>query len=102
MDDEPYREYWRVLYPQFANPGSAAHWYGKWKTSTMCMGLFAERQQARHEWIATGPREGREESHVTAVVTHHASPVRSLTVKACLACLWISRNLEEEHPRSGR
>ena len=62
------------------------------------MGLFGERQQARHEWIATGPRRGREESHATAVVTHHASPVRSLTVKVCLSCLWISRNLDEEHP----
>ena len=51
-----------------------------------CMGLFGERQQARHEWIATGPRRGREESHATAVVTYHASPVSSLTVKVCLTC----------------
>jgi hypothetical protein len=31
-------------------------------------------------------------------VTYHASSVRSLTVKVCLTCLWISRNLDEEHP----
>ena len=62
----------------------------------MC--LFDERQQARHEWIANGPRRGREETHVTAVITYHASPVRSLTVKVCLSCLWVSRNLDEEHP----
>lgn len=99
---EPHRHYWQVLYPGFAEPGSTAHWYGKWKTATMCMGLFGERQQARHDWIATGPRRGREESHVTAVVTHHASPVRSLTAKVCLSCLWVSENLDEEHPRSDR
>jgi hypothetical protein len=68
----------------------------------MCMGLFAERQQARHRWIADGPRRGREESHATAVVIFHASPVRSLTAKACLGCVWISRNLDEEHPESGK
>ncbi|WP_156685603.1 hypothetical protein [Mycobacterium sp. Marseille-P9652] len=98
MEEEPYRHYWRVLYPRFADPGSTAHWYGKWKTTEMCMGLFAERQQARHEWIATGPRRGRDESHVTTVVTHHASPVRSLTVRICLTCLWVSRDLNAKHP----
>lgn len=98
MYEQPYRHYWRVLYPQFTNPGSTAHWLGKWKTAEMCMGLFGERQQARHEWIATGPRRGREESHVTEVVTHRASPVRSLTAKVCLGCLWVSRDLDEEHP----
>ena len=97
MSGPQYRHYWVVLYPEYADPKSTAHWYGKWKTSEMCMGLFGERQQARHEWIATGPRRGREESHVTAVVTHHASPVRSLTVKVCLSCLWVSENLDEEH-----
>ena len=84
MDEQPYRHYWRVLYPECAEPKSTAHWYGKWKTAGMCMGLFGERQQARHEWIATGPRRGREEAHATAVVTYHASPVWSLTVKVCL------------------
>jgi hypothetical protein len=98
MCEEPYRRYWRVLYPEFADPESTAHWYGKWKTALTCMGLFGERQAARHEWIATGPRRGREESHVIAVVTHHASPVSSSTVRVCLSCLWISRNLDEEHP----
>jgi hypothetical protein len=98
MHEEPYRHYWRVLYPEYAGPESTAHWYGKWKTSEMCVGLFDERQQARHEWIATGPRRGCDESHVTAVVTHHASPARSLTVKVCLSCLWVSRNLDAEHP----
>ncbi|MCV7441248.1 hypothetical protein H7K33_03325 [Mycobacterium paraense] len=97
MHEEPYRHYWRALYPEYASTGSTAHWYGKWKTSMMCMGLFGERQQARHEWIATGPRRGREDSHVTVVVTHHASSVRSLTVKACLTCPWVSRDLDEEH-----
>jgi hypothetical protein len=96
--EQPYRHYWRVLYPEYAEPKSTAHWYGSWKTAQMCMGLFDERQQARHEWIADGPRRGREEAHATAVVTYHASPVRSLTVKVCLSCLWISRNLNEGHP----
>jgi hypothetical protein len=98
MSEPQYRRYWRVLYPEHAEPNSTAHWYSKWKTSEMCMGLFSERQQARHRWIGNGPRRGREEAHPTAVVTYHASPVRSLTVKVCLTCLWISRDLEEEHP----
>lgn len=97
MNEEPYRSYWQVLYPQFANPDSASHWYGKWKTAEMCMGLFAERQQARHEWIATGPRRGHAEAHATAVVTHRASPVRSLTAKVCLGCIWVSGDIDEEH-----
>ena len=95
--DEPYRYYWRALYPKYADPQSQAHWYAKWKTSEMCMGLFGERQRARHEWIASGPRRGRQEAHATAVVTYHASPVRSQTVKVCLVCLWISADLDAEH-----
>lgn len=95
--DEPYRHYWRVLYPEYGDPESKAHWYAKWKTSEMAMGLFGERQQARHEWIASGPRRGREDAHATAVVTHHASPARSRTVKVCLSCLWISADLDAEH-----
>jgi hypothetical protein len=102
MYERPYREYWRVLYPEFSDPESTAFWYGKWKSAEMCMGLFGERQQARHKWIARGPRRGREESHETAIVTYHASPVRSSTVKVCLSCLWISRNLDERHPRKVR
>ena len=102
MNEPQYRHYWRVLYPEYAEPQSTAYWYGKWKTAEMCIGLFDERQQARHKWIANGPRRGREESHATAVVTYHASPVRSLTVKVCLSCLWVSRNLDEEHPESAR
>jgi len=97
MYEQPYREYWRVLYPEYADP-ARAHWLAKFKTLLMCMGLFGERQQARHEWIANGPCRGREEAHATAIVTHHASPVRSLTVKVRLSCLWVSRNLDEEHP----
>jgi hypothetical protein len=99
--DEPYRHYWRVLYPGYADPDSKSHWYAKWKTSEMCTGLFGERQRARYEWVANGPRRGREEAHPTAVVTYHASPVRSQTVKVCLSCLWVSRNLDEEHPLNG-
>lgn len=89
------RDYQRAIYP--AN----MHWYATWKTAEMCMGLFDERQQARHEWIASGPRRGREEAHATAVVTH-VSPVRSRTVKVCLTCLWVSADLDAEHgpPRS--
>ena len=101
--DEPYRYYWRVLYPEYGDPKSKAHWYAKWKTSEMAMGLFGARQRARHAWIASGPRHGREEAHSTAVVTYHASPVRSRTVKVCLGCLWISADLKAEHvlcPRS--
>jgi hypothetical protein len=44
-----------------------------------------------------GPRRGRHEAHATAVVTYHASPVRSQTVKVCLGCLWISAELDAEH-----
>jgi len=73
MHEQPYRHYRRVLYPEYAKPASKAHWYGKWKSTEMCMGLFNERQQARHEWISTGPRRGREEAHQTAVFTYHAS-----------------------------
>jgi hypothetical protein len=95
--DEPYRDYWRVLYPEYGHPESKAHWYPKWKTGEMCMGLFGERQRARHEWIASGPRRGRQEAHETSVVTYHASPVRSQTVKVCLVCLWVSADLDAEH-----
>lgn len=97
QDDPPYRHYWRVLYPECADPKSKAFWLARLKTSEMCMGLFGERQRARHEWIASGPRRGREEAHATAVVTHHASPVRSQTVKVCLSCLWISAHLDAQH-----
>jgi hypothetical protein len=55
---EPHHHYWHVLYPEYADP-ARAHWLAKFKTLLMCMGLFGERQQARHEWIATGPRRGR-------------------------------------------
>ena len=95
--DQPYRHYWRALYPEYADPEFQAHWYAKWKTSEMAMGLFGERQRARHEWIASGPRRGREEAHATAVVTYHASPVRSRTVRVCLVCLWVSADLDAEH-----
>jgi hypothetical protein len=95
--DEPYRYYWRVLYAEYGHPESQAHFYPKWKTSEMCMGLFEARQRARHKRIASGSRRGHEEAHVTAVVTHHASPVRSQTVKVCLSCLWISTDLDAEH-----
>src|SRR5947209_15165373 len=100
VQEEPHRHYWRLLYPEFADPSSGAYWYGRFKTLLTCIGLFGERQQARHQWIATGPRRGREESHVTAVVIYHASPESSLTVKVCLSCLWVSRNLDEQHPGS--
>jgi hypothetical protein len=96
-DDLPYRHYWRVLYPKCADPKSKAHWLARLKTSEMCMGLFSERQRARHEWIASGPRRSREEAHATALVTYHASPVRSQTVKVCLSCLWISPDLDAAH-----
>jgi hypothetical protein len=61
------------------------------------MGLFGARQRARQQWIANGPRRGREEAHATAVVTYQASPVRSQTVKVCLVCLWVSADLDTEH-----
>jgi len=102
MYEEPYRHYWRVLYPEFAKPGSTMHSYGKWKSFEMCIKLFGERQQARHEWIASGPRRGRQDAHATAIVTYHASSVRSKTVKVCLSCPWISRDLNEEHPENGK
>jgi hypothetical protein len=97
-EEEPWRSYWSVLFPEFAAPGSTMHWYGKWKTAQTCMGIFGERQQARHEWISSGPRRGRTESHTTAIVTYHASPLSSQTLRVCVSCLWISRNLNEEHP----
>src|SRR5208337_5322043 len=42
MDEQPYRHYWRVLYPEYAEPESTAHGYGRWKTAGMCMGLFGD------------------------------------------------------------
>ena len=54
MYEQPYRHYWRVLYPEYAEPKSTAHWYGKWKTAEMCMGLFDERQRARHMSTSRG------------------------------------------------
>lgn len=101
MHEQPHRHYWRVLYPEYSDPRFSAHWLGKWKTAEMCMGLFGERQKARHRWIANGPRRGRKDTHVTATVTYQASPVRSLTAKVCLSCLWVSRNLDQDHPKSG-
>jgi hypothetical protein len=47
--DEPYRYYWRTLYPQHGNPESQAHWLPKSKTSEMATGLFGARQRARHK-----------------------------------------------------
>jgi hypothetical protein len=47
MYEQPYRHYWRALYPEYAEPKSTAHWYPRWKAAEMCMGLFDERQQAR-------------------------------------------------------
>lgn len=44
--------------------------YAKWKTAEMCIGLPREKQQARHEWIRTGPRCGRTQSHVPVVITY--------------------------------
>jgi hypothetical protein len=40
--DQPYRHYWRVLYPHYADPKSTAHWYGKWKTSECAWGFSAK------------------------------------------------------------
>ena len=59
--------YQHALYP------GNMHCYARWKTAEMCMGLFDERQSARHEWIARDPRREREEAHATAVVTYPAS-----------------------------
>jgi hypothetical protein len=61
QDDPPHRHYLRVLYRKGADPKSNAHWLARLKTSEMCVRLFAERQQARREWIASGPRRGRPE-----------------------------------------
>ena len=85
MYEQPYGQYLRVHYPEYAEAGSKARRYGGWKAGEMCMGRYDERQQARHEWIASGPRRGREEAHATAVLTYNPSPVRSLTVKVCLS-----------------
>ena len=60
MYEQPYWQYRRVLYPEYADPKSTAHWYGKWKTAEMCMGLFDQRQQARHDWIEFGAVAGTE------------------------------------------
>jgi hypothetical protein len=97
QDDPPHRHYWRVLYPRYADPDTGAFWLAKLKTAEMCMGLFGERQRARHEWIASGPRRGRQEAHATAVASYQASPVRSRTVKVCLSCLWVSAHLDAQH-----
>lgn len=91
--EQAWQSYHRDLYPEF--PQGRRHWCGTWKTSEMCMGLFGERQAARQEWFRN--RRGQDFSHPTAVVTYHASPVRSSTVKVCLQCLWVSRDLNVEH-----
>lgn len=91
--EQAWQTYHRVLYPEYAQ--GQRHWYGKWKTSEMCMGLFGERQAARMEWFRN--RQGRDFAHPTAIVTYHASPVRSMTVKVCLQCLWVSLNLGAKH-----
>jgi hypothetical protein len=98
IDDSAYRHYWRALHPSDAAPDSTVFWYRRWKTAEMCMGLWGERQRLRHEWICEGPRRGRTEAHATAVVTYHASPVRSKTATVCLGCLWISNDLDAKHP----
>ncbi|MCV7176140.1 hypothetical protein [Mycolicibacterium sphagni] len=97
FDEQAYQDYWRVLYPTCADPDSNAYWLARMKTAEMCRGLFRERQWVRDKWIAAGPSRGPEECHVTAVVTYDASPVRSQTVKVCLACLWISGDRDAQH-----
>ena len=92
--EPPWRAYWHVLFPDV----ETAHWYAQWKTSEMCIGLFRERQVARQKWFRN--RQGRDFVHPTAVVTYHASPVRSMTVKVCLQCLWVSADLDALHDQS--
>jgi hypothetical protein len=94
--EQPYQHYWHELYPEYADPESTAHWYGRWKTAGMCMGLFDERQQARHEWIANGPRRGCEEALAPAVVTYYASPGEVVN-RESVPCL----PLGFEEPRQG-
>ena len=94
--ERPWRTYWRVLYPEWAH--GQGHWYGKWKTSEMCMGLYDARQSARFEWPRNA--QGEPVPHPTAVVTFHASSVRSITAKVCLQCLWVSRDLNAPHDES--
>ena len=51
MYEQPYRHYWRALYPEFAVPIDGAL-VRQVEDAEMCIGLFGERQRARHEWIA--------------------------------------------------
>ena len=44
MYEQPYRQYWRVLYPEFSDTKATAYWYGRWKTAEMAMGLFDDRR----------------------------------------------------------
>ncbi len=89
--ERPWRAYWHVLFPGY----ETGHWYARWKTSEMCIGLFHERQAARQEWFRN--RQGQDFVHPTAVVTYDASPVRSMTAKVCLQCLWVSTDPNAEH-----
>jgi hypothetical protein len=98
-DPQAHRQYWRVLYPQYGTPGSQAHWMGKWKTQEECMGLFRARERLRADWYAEHP--GRRAPHVTIIATYVASPVRSLTAKVCLGCLWVSPDPVADHPEGG-
>ena len=90
--EQAWQTYHRVLYPEYAR--GQRHWYGKWKTSEMCMGLFGT---AGCPSGVVPESAGTRLCHPTAVVTYHASPVRSMTVKVCLQCLWVSGDLSAEH-----
>src|SRR5689334_9388566 len=92
-----YRAYWRTLYLNAPDsPGEGAHWYWRWKTTEMCMGLWERREELRARWETNPSRF--DHPHQTTVVTFNATPLRCITAQVCYDCLWTSRDLRAHHP----
>jgi len=94
----PAIHYWHVLHPSQAAADSTRHWYGKWKTREECTGLWEKRESLR-AWYESTNFGWPKDAHANALATYRSSPVRSLTAKVCLGCLWVSRDLDAQHPQ---
>lgn len=95
ISEEPAKRYWRLLYPEQADENSTSHWYGRWRTYEQSIGLWDKRERLRQWYEDSG--QTLSDPHVTTVTTFHATPLRSLTAKVCLGCMWASRDLNAEH-----
>ena len=83
---EQHRHYWRVLYPEYANPDSTAHWYGKWKTAMMCMGYMTKGSRLDTSGFQMAHVGGaRNPFSFAFIVTAAAGPV--VSVVACAGVL---------------